>query len=102
MRRGQGGRLPIPTVAELQKAIIDESMIVACSGLRQGPLAIMKLALNTLHTADVCVDSHSATILVAGLKALFPGCDTAPGSPAIVTQTESGVAVQAGHQSAPD
>jgi hypothetical protein len=42
MRRGQGGRLPIPTPAEFQQAVIDESEIVACSGLRQGLLAVMK------------------------------------------------------------
>jgi hypothetical protein len=102
MRRGQGGRLSIPTEAELQQAVIKESEIVACSGLRQGPLAVMKLALNTLYTATVCVDVHSAVILVATLKELFPGCDSPQASPAIVTRTDNGIAVQAGHQSAPD
>jgi hypothetical protein len=70
--------------------------------LRQGPLAVMKLALNTLHTARVCVDVHSEVILVASLKELFPGCDTPPASPAIVTRTDAGITVQVGHQSAPD
>jgi hypothetical protein len=102
MRRGQGGRLPIPTVEELQQAIIAENQIVACAGRRQGPLAVMTLALNTMEKATVCVDTLSAVILVATLKELFPGCDTPPGSPAIVTRTGAEITVQAGHQSSDD
>jgi hypothetical protein len=57
------------------------------------------MALNSGHTATVCVDVLSAVTLVATLKAMFPGCDTPPASPAIVTQVENGIGVQAGHQS---
>jgi hypothetical protein len=102
MRSGQGGRLPIPTVEELQQVVIAQNQIVACAARRQGPLAVMTLALNTMETATVCVDTHSAVILVAALKELFPGCDKPMGSPAVVTRTQTEIAVQAGHQSAPD
>jgi len=102
MRRGQGGRLPVPTTAEFTQAVIEECEIVACSGLKQGPLAAMKLALNSGHTATVCVDVLSAVILVQSLKALFSGCDTPPASPATITKTDTGIAIQAGHLSAPD
>jgi hypothetical protein len=99
MRRGQGDRLPIPTEDEFEKAVVSESEIVACSGRREGPLAALCMALNSGHTATVCVDELSAVQLVAALKALFPGCDTPPASPAVLTEIENGIGVQVGHQS---
>jgi hypothetical protein len=78
---------------------VNESEIVACSDRREGPLAALCMALNSGHTATVCVDELSAVNLVATLKALFPGCDTPTASPAILTQIENGIGVQAGHQS---
>lgn len=99
MRRGQGDRLPFPTHDEFQNAVVSELEIVACSGRREGPLGALCMALNSGHTATVCVDVLSAVTLVATLKAMFPGCDTPPASPAIVTQVENGIGVQAGHQS---
>jgi hypothetical protein len=99
MRRGQGGRLPIPTHDEFAKAVVDDSVIVACAGRREGPLGALCMALDTGHTAMVCVDTLSAVRLVATLKAMFPGCDTPTASPAIVTPIENGIGVQAGHQS---
>jgi hypothetical protein len=68
--------LPIPTQGEFQQAVIDECEIVACSGLKEGPLAALTMALNSGHTATVCVDVLSAVILVDTLKAMFPGCDS--------------------------
>lgn len=99
MRRGQGGRLPIPTQEEFKRVVVGESEIVACSGRRKGPLGALCMALNRGHTATVCVDELSAVILVATLKAMFPGCDKPVASLAIVTQIENGIGVQAGHQS---
>lgn len=99
MRRGQGGRLPVPRKAEFEKVVIEDAEIVACSALRSGPLAALAMALNNGGTATVCVDELSAVILVATLKALFPSCESPPASPAIVTRTENGIAVQAGHMS---
>lgn len=97
--RGQGGRLPIPTHDEFAKVVVEDSVIVACAGRREGPLAALCMALETGYTATVCVNTLSAVQLVATLKAMFPGCDTPPASPAIVTQIENGIGVQAGHQS---
>jgi hypothetical protein len=99
MRRGHGDRIPIPTHDEFQKAVVSESELVACSGRREGPLAALCMALNSGHTATVCVDVLGAVNLVATLKVLFPGCDTPTASPAILTQIENGIGVQAGHQS---
>ena len=99
MRRGHGDRLPIPTHDEFQKAIVNESEIVACSGRRERPLAALCMALNSGHTATVCVDVLGAVNLVATLKALFPDCDKPMASPAIQMSIENGIGVQAGHQS---
>ena len=58
MRRGQDSRLLIPTVEKLQRAVIAENQIVACAGRRQGRLAVMTLALNTMETqrcASICL-----------------------------------------------
>ena len=57
------------------------------------------MALDTGHTATVCVDTLSAVRLVATLKVMFPGCDAPPASGAVVTEIENGIGVQAGHQS---
>ena len=99
MRRGHGDRLPIPTHDEFQKAVVNETQLVACSGRREGSLAALCMALNSGHTATVCVDMLGAVRLVATLNAMFPGCDTPTASPAILTQIENGIGVQAGHQS---
>jgi hypothetical protein len=99
MRRGQGGRMPIPTKQQFEKAVLDDSEIVACSALKPGPIAALAMSLDNGGTATVCVTELGAVNLVATLKALFPGCDSPPGSPAIITKTEEGIAVQAGHMS---
>jgi hypothetical protein len=99
MRRGHGNRMPVPTKEEFERAVIEDLEIVACSALKPGPIAALAMALNAGHTATVCVDELSAVLLVATLKALFPGCDSPLGSPAIITKTENGLAVQAGHMS---
>jgi hypothetical protein len=99
MRRGQGRRLPIPTHDEFQKAVVGELEIVACAGRREGPLGALCMALNSGHTATVCIDTLSAVRLVATLKVMFPGCDTPAASPTIATAIENGIGVQAGHQS---
>jgi hypothetical protein len=99
MRRGQGERMPVPTKAEFEQAVIDDCEIVACSALKSGPIAALAMALNNGGTATVCVTELGAVRLVATLKALFPGCDSPPGSPTIITKTEDGIAVQAGHMS---
>lgn len=56
MRRGQGGRPPIPTHEEWQKVVLIESEVVACSGRLDGALGAMCMALNNGMTATVCVD----------------------------------------------
>jgi hypothetical protein len=99
MRRGQGSRLPIPTHDEFQKAVLGDCEIVACAGRREGPLGALCMALNSGHTATVCVDLLSAVTIVATLKKMFPECDKPMASPAIVTEVENGIGVQAGHQS---
>jgi hypothetical protein len=101
MRRGQGERVPIPTIEDLEHAIMGEMEMAACSGLRHGPLAVMTLALNSTATATVCVDELSALHMCEALKALFPNIATPVASPAKVTRLDNGdVAVQVGHQSA--
>jgi hypothetical protein len=70
------------------KTRLSELEIVACSGRREGPLGALCMDLNSGHTATVCVNVLSAVTLVATLKAMFPGSDTPPTSPAIVTQSK--------------
>jgi hypothetical protein len=69
MGRGHGERLPIPTHDDFQRAVVAESEIVACSGRREGPLGALCMALNSGHTATVCVDVLGVVNLVATLKA---------------------------------
>jgi hypothetical protein len=95
MRHEHRDRLPVPTHDEFQKAVIDQTEIVACSGRKEGPSAALYMALNSGHTATVRVDVVGAVDLVATFKPLFPGCDTSPASPA---PTENGIGVQAGNK----
>ncbi len=100
MRRGQGERLPVPTPDEYASASAEGREIAACSGLKSGPLSVMKLACHNGDTATVCVDEYAALCLSEALKAFFPTLATAPASPAKVDRTEAGIEVQAGHMSA--
>jgi hypothetical protein len=99
MRRGNGGRLPVPTLREFEQACVSDSEIVACSGLRRGPLAALSMALNNRHTATVCLDELSAVHLVAAVTALFPSAISPNASPALTNKTADGIEVQVGHQS---
>ena len=105
MRRGQGSRLPIPTHDEFNNTVIGhnpilgDTEIVACAGRREGKFGALSMALSNGLTATVCVDLLSAVIIVATLKEMFPNCDKSVASPAIVTQVDNGIGVQAGHQS---
>jgi hypothetical protein len=47
MRRGQGERLPIPSADDLGAAVAEGREIAACSGLKQGPQAVLIIALDS-------------------------------------------------------
>lgn len=100
MRRGHGGRLPVPTVAELSNAAAEGREIVACSGLRHGPLRALRIGCHNNDIATVALNEHAALCLFAALKALFPNIESAPASPAKVRPTENGTEVECGHMSA--
>jgi hypothetical protein len=99
MRHGQGGRLPIPTEAELAEAISLDREVVACSGKRFGSLIAVTVAFHNGDISTVSLDEHAALCLFAALKALFPAIESASASPARIRETESGVEVQCGHMS---
>jgi len=100
MRRGRGDRLPVPTLEELNEASASEREIVACSGLRYGPLIALKLACHNGDTATVCLDTVGRFYLLEALKALIPqGDQSPPASPVKVRGTPEGVEIQVGHMS---
>jgi hypothetical protein len=99
MRRGQGGRVPVPSLTELMKAADEGREIVALSGLKHGPLAALTLSHHNSGTATVYMDEHRAHILFESVKTLFPNIGSPPASPVIVTKTETGMEIQAGHMS---
>lgn len=99
MRRGQGDRVPIPTTADLSEAISLDREIVACSGKRFGPLIALTVAFHNADKSTVCLNEYAALCLLGALKALFPGIESSPASPARVRGTEGDVEVQCGHMS---
>jgi hypothetical protein len=98
MRRGQGGRLAVPTIGDLMKADEQEREVVACSGLRFGPLTALTIALHNGDTATVCLNDIGSVVLLDALRALFP--NSTPTSAALVKETANGIEVQVGHLSA--
>jgi hypothetical protein len=99
VQRGQGGRVPVPSLTELMKAAAEGREIVALSGLKHGPLAALTLSLLNGGTATVYMDELGAHILFESVKALFPNIGSSPASPVRITKTETGMEIQAGHMS---
>ncbi len=98
MRRGEGGRVPIPTKQETDEAYELGREIVACSGVRPGPIIHMNIAFHKAGISTVILDEDGARCLLAALKALFPRVAGVPASPATIRAT--GIEVQEGHMSA--
>jgi hypothetical protein len=97
MRRGQGKPLPIPSEEEIVATVAKESGVVACSGVRRGPLIVLSMALHNGGTATVYLDALGQTSLLAALKALVPNSESIPASQLI--DGELGLQVQEGNRS---
>src|ERR1700682_5659162 len=97
LRRGQGGRVPLPTPEQFKDAVALDHEIDACSGVPFGPLIAMNIAFRNGDISTVSLDEVGALHLVDALKVLFPGIESPPASSAIRLP---GGAVQAGHMSA--
>jgi hypothetical protein len=101
MRRGQGERLPVPTLQELNEAMTTGLQIVACSGLRSGPLIALKLGCHNGGIATVYLDVIGRHYLLEALKVLVPRADQSPpASPVIRRETPDGIEIQVGYMSA--
>jgi hypothetical protein len=98
MRRGQGGRLSIPTESQLAEQIEEGREIVACSGARFGPLSALSIVCHNADIATLGLDEYAAGCLVGVLKALFPDSEKVRAT--VVTEGVNGVQAQAGHMSA--
>jgi hypothetical protein len=97
LRRGQGGRVPLPTEQQFKEAHALDRAIDACSGVSFGPLIAMNIAFRNSDISTVYLDRVGALHIVDALKILFPGIEAPPASSAI-RLPEGGV--QAGHMSA--
>ena len=95
--QGHGGRLPVPTLAELNRACEEGREVVACSGLRYGPLTALSIACRNGDTATLSLNANAGHVLVQALIALFPEAQ-ATGA-ARVKRTDTGCEVQVGHLS---
>jgi hypothetical protein len=71
MRRGHGARPPIPTKKDLEETIAGDREIVACSGLRYGPLTALTMCLHNGGAAMVCLNDIGSMVLLEALRALF-------------------------------
>jgi hypothetical protein len=98
MRRAQGGRVPLPTGAEIAEALAEGREIVACSGVRRSPLICMNVAFHTAGISTGILDEMAGRALLAALKALFPNAAEISASRGLETEYE--IAVQEGHMSA--
>jgi hypothetical protein len=100
MRRGQGGRVEVPTVAQIPEAIQNEMEMAACAGLRHGPLAALTISLSGGGEATIFLDELGAIYLFEAVKALFPNIGSGPASHAIIDRTPAGdIQVRVGHKS---
>jgi hypothetical protein len=100
MRRGQGGRVQVPTVAQITEAMQNDMEMAACAGLRHGPLAALTISLSGGGEATIFLDELGALHLFEALKALFPSIASPLASPAIISRTPEGdTQVQVGHKS---
>ena len=100
MRRGQGGRVPVPTVKQITAAIQNDMEMAACAGLRHGPLAALTISLSSGGEATIFLDELGASYLFEAVKALFPIIASGHASPAIIGRTSDGdITVQVGHKS---
>jgi hypothetical protein len=98
MRRGQGGRVDAPTVAQITEALLNDMEMAACAGLRHGPLAALTISLSSGGEATIFLDELGALHLFEAVKALFPSITSAPASP-VKRTPEGDIQVQVGHKS---
>ena len=78
MRRGQGGRVPIPTRAEIDKSEAQSREIVACSGVRLGPPIYMKFAFNNGDSSTASLGPTGAHHLLSALNGHPPSLTGCP------------------------
>lgn len=98
MRRGQGGRVPVPTLKEITEAAGEGREIVACAGVAYESMIVLKLACHNGDTATVLLGPHGRSVLSRALMALSPK-DLQPRA-ARVTDSDLGPTVQLGYTSA--
>jgi hypothetical protein len=98
MRRGRGGRVPLPTRAEMREAVEQDREVVACSGVKDGPQIFLKVAFHNGDISTVYLGPTGSLRLLMALKALVP--DGPIISASQTTKTETGFTVQEGHMSA--
>ncbi len=100
MQKGQGGRVKVPTVAQITEAMQNDMEMAACAGSRHGPLAALTISLSGGGEATIFLGELGALYLFEALKVLFPSIASPPASPAIIGRTPEGdTQVQVGHKS---
>ena len=99
LRPGAGGRVAVPTVEDLNAAILDGFEMAACAGVRHGFDAALTVVLLNGAVSTICLNELAALQLFAALKVLFPSIASAPASGAITETTVDGDTwVQVGHR----